>query len=277
MGRWGKNWGSIFKITPAGKLTTIYSFCPSGFPCPDGSSPASTLVEASDGNFYGTTRDGGAAGWGTVFKVTPGGQLTTLYTFCLQSGCPDGATPWAGLALGTDGNFYGATYYGGNRTVSSCILDGCGTLFQITPSGTFTSLYTFCSNQACPEGAEPFGGLLQATDGNFYGTTSLGGLEVYDCNNAIQGCGTVFRLSMGLGPFLRANPAFSKVGRLVGILGNNLTGATSVTFNGVSAAFRVVSSTLIKATVPTGATTGTIDVTTPSGTLKSNVAFQVLP
>lgn len=96
---------------------------------------------------------------------------------------------------------------------------------------------------------------------------------MYDCSNAIQGCGTVISLSMGLGPFVQANPAFSKVGHRVGILGNNLTGA----FNGVSAAFRVVSSTLIKATVPTGATTGTVEVITPSGTLKSNVAFQVLP
>jgi uncharacterized repeat protein (TIGR03803 family) len=271
------NWGSIFKITPTGKLTTVYSFCTLGPPCADGGSPASTLVQASDGDFYGTTRNGGTAGRGAVFKVTPAGQLTTLHSFCLQSSCTDGAVPWAGLALGTDGNFYGATYYGGNRTVSSCILNGCGTLFQITPSGSFTNLYTFCSDQACPEGAAPYGALMQATDGNFYGTTSLGGLEVYDCDNAIQGCGTVFSLSMGLGPFVHANPAFSKVGRAVGILGNNLTGATSVTFNGTSAAFQVVSSTLIKATVPGGATTGTIQVSTPSGTLSSNVAFQVLP
>jgi uncharacterized repeat protein (TIGR03803 family) len=171
---------------------------------------------------------------------------------------------------------YGATYYGGSRSVSGCISFGCGTLFQIAPSGTFTSLYTFCSGQTCNDGAAPFGSLIQATDGNFYGTTSEGGLEVYDCNNAVQGCGTVFSLSMGLGPFVQANPAFSKVGRQVGILGNNLTGATSVTFNGASAAFQIVSSTLVKAVVPSGATTGTIEVTTPIGTLSSNVAFQVL-
>ena len=149
-------------------------------------------------------------------------------------------------------------------------LAGCS---QTTSSSSGNDMHA-CSG--CSDGAAPYGGLVQATDGTFYGTTSLGGLEVYDCNNAIQGCGTVFSLSMGLGPFIEANPGFSKVGREVGILGNNLTGTTSVTFNGTAAKFQVVSSTFLKAQVPTGATTGTIEVTTPSGTLNSSVAFHVL-
>jgi uncharacterized repeat protein (TIGR03803 family) len=109
---------------------------------------------------------------------------------------------------------------------------------------------------------------LQGTDGNFYGTTSSGG---------IAGDGTVFRLSMGLGPFVETNPVAAKVGKKVGILGTNLTGATSVTFNGTAAAFKVHSQTLIVAEVPSGATTGTVQVQLPSGTLSSNVPFVVLP
>lgn len=268
--------GSIFKITPSGKLKTIYSFCPLGSSCEDGVAPEGTLVQGSDGNFYGTTYSGGVSDWGTVFKVTPSGTLTTLHTFCEVSGCPDGSDPIAGLVQGTDGNFYGTAYYGGNNS-TNCSFYGCGIIYQVTPAGTFTSLYNFCSQAECADGAAPWAGLMQATNGNFYGTTSFGGLTVYDCTNTLLGCGTVYSLSMGLGPFVEANPGFSKVGREVGILGNNLTGTTSITFNGVSAAFTVVSGTFIKATVPSGATTGPIEVTTPGGTLVSNVAFRVNP
>jgi len=98
--------------------------------------------------------------------------------------------------------------------------------------------------------------------------TQFGGSSLY---------GTVFEFSTGLRPFVAESPTFGKVGQTVRILGNNLTGTTNVTFNGLSATFQVLSSTFIKATVPGGAATGTIEVTTPSGTLNSNVAFQVLP
>jgi len=106
------------------------------------------------------------------------------------------------------------------------------------------------------------------TDGIFYGTTQSGGST---------GDGTIYSFATGLTPFVQANPNFSKVGRAIAILGNGLTGTTSVTINGISATFAVEADTLIKATVPTGATTGTIEVTTTNGTLNSNVAFQVLP
>jgi len=89
------------------------------------------------------------------------------------------------------------------------------------------------------------------------------------------GCGDVFGLSVGLGPFVETNPGSGKVGRAVTILGNNLTGATGVSFNGTAATFAIVSGTEIKTTVPTGATTGVVKVTTPKKTLKSNAVFRV--
>jgi len=312
--------GSIFRITPAGVLTTLYSFCGvSG--CPDGASPAAGLVLASNGSLYGTTQSGGAnkntncsvEGCGTVFKITTGGALTVLYNFCSKSGCTDGQTPEAGLIQGTDGNFYGTTMSGGannnNGTIfkisptgtfktlySLCSLSSCadgqgpvagliqatdgnfygttesggtlgaGTIFKITPSGTFTPLYSFCSQSACADGEEPKAALIQATNGNFYGTTFIGG---------IHGYGVVFELSTGLGPFVETQPTSGKVGTAVKILGTNLTGATSVSFNGTAAVFKVVSSSEITTTVPAGATSGTVKVVTPSGTLSSNVAFKI--
>ena len=105
---------------------------------------------------------------------------------------------------------------------------------------------------------------MQATNGTFYGTTVGGGTAFG---------GTVYSLSTGLGPFVAPRPNFGAAGQVITILGNNLTGATSVTFNGTSAKFKVVSDTYIEAAVPVGATAGTIEVTTPSGTLSSNVAF----
>jgi len=105
-------YGSVFKVTPGGKLTAIYKFC-SQSNCADGSYPSAGLVKATDGNFYGTTSYGGANNSGTVFKITPGGELTTLYSFCSQSGCTDGYYPRAALIQGTDGYLYGTTSYGG--------------------------------------------------------------------------------------------------------------------------------------------------------------------
>ena len=259
------NVGTAFEITPAGKLTTIYSFNASQGEFPN------ALVQGANGNFYGTTSYGGANSSGVVFELTPSGQYTVLYNFCSQATCADGATPNAPLVQGTDGNLYGTTMLGGVAVVNGQFFDGYGTLFEITPTGQLTTLYTFCSQSGdCGDGAYPEAGLIQGTDGSFYGTTH--GLPSCPGN-----CGTVFQLSTGLGAFVEASPDFNHVGRMVNILGNLLRGATSVTFNGVPETFKVVSSNYIKATVPTGATTGTIEVTTPSGVLKSSVPFHVLP
>jgi uncharacterized repeat protein (TIGR03803 family) len=260
-GATGSNAGTIFKITPSGTLTTLYSFCLKSS-CKDGTDPAA-LIQATDGNFYGTTYGGGARGHGTVFKVTPSGRLTTLYSFCLQSGCTDGKYPEAGLVQATDGSFYGTTYEGGTK--------GDGTVFKITSGGTLTTLYSFCSRSGCKDGEGPYAGLVQATNGTFYGTTVYGGAN----GTCSSGCGTVFSLSVGLGPFVETQPTSGKLGAAVKILGTNLTGATGVTFSGAAAVFHVLSSSEITTTVPTGATTGPVEVVTPSGTLTSNVNFRV--
>src|SRR5436853_7036558 len=138
-------------------LTTLHSFNGG-----DGRSPEAALVQGSDGNFYGTTVLGGAHLKGTVFKIDATGSLTTLHSF---SGFPgDGAVPFAGLVQGTDGNFYGTTASGGAFFQ--------GTVFRMTASGIITVLHSF--NSFFSEGAGPFAGLMQGSDGNFYGTTVFG-------------------------------------------------------------------------------------------------------
>jgi uncharacterized repeat protein (TIGR03803 family) len=250
--------GTIFKMTSKGAFKTLYGFASSST---QGCGPFDGLVQAPDGDFYGTTVGGGPANDGTIFKMTPSGTLTSLYSFCSQSNCADGSMPNAGMILGTDGNFYGTTIYGGATNQ--------GTIFQITPAGAYKVLYSFCSQSGCTDGASSYSRLIQATDGKFYGTTSVGG----GGNNG----GTVFALSMGLAPFVQTLPTSGKVGAQIKILGTDLTGATSVTFHGTAATFKVNGPKVIVATVPVGATTGKVRVKTPKGTFVSNVAFTVLP
>jgi uncharacterized repeat protein (TIGR03803 family) len=170
--------GTAFKITPTGTLTTLHSFDGT-----DGAAPNSQLVHATDGNFYGTTSNGGAngcfgSGCGTIFKITSTGVLTTLHSFDLS----DGIYPNQ-LVQGRDGNLYGTTYGGGAQ--------GEGTVFKITLAGALTTLYSFCTQPNCTDGLGPEAGLVQATDGNFYGTTTVGGAYCLP-----GGCGTVFRVGL---------------------------------------------------------------------------------
>jgi uncharacterized repeat protein (TIGR03803 family) len=297
-------YGTVFSITAGGMLTTLHSFDDT-----DGAAPFAGLVQATDGDFYGTTYEGGANGYGTVFKITPSGTLTTLHSFDIT----DGDGPNA-LVQATDGSFYGTTIFGGANTI--CVF-GCGTVFSITASGMLTTLHSFDitdgsnpeaglvqatngklygttstlgangygtvfsitasgalttlhSFAGCPsDGADPNAGLVQGTNGTIYGTTYEGGA---------YNVGSVFSLSVGLGPFVETLPTSGMVGETVKILGTELTGATSVTFNGTPATFTVNSESEITTTVPTGATTGTVQVVTPrSGTLSSNVPFRVTP
>lgn len=267
--------GTIFKMSPSGNFTVLYDFCSQGTPCSDGSNPFGGLVQGSDGNFYGTTVLGDTSSYsGTIFKITPSGVLTTLYQFCSKTNCTDGDAPDGTLVEGTDGNFYGTTQGGGRPGCVNAAtgITGCGTIFRITPAGKLTTLYAFCPQKNCPDGAQPQAGLFQATDGNFYGTANYGG--VHDC--IVMTCGTVYRLSVGLGPFVSLPQPFGKLGQSVQILGQGLTGTTNVSFNGTSASFTIVSDTFLQAVVPTGATTGRVQVTMSSGTLKSNVLFHVL-
>lgn len=244
--------GTIFKISPQGTFTTVHNFISS-----DGAFPYATMIQGKDGKLYGTTSEGGSQDFGTVFRITPEGTLKTLYSF---SG-PDGANPFAGLVQATDGNLYGATSNGG--------ANGFGTLFKINTEGILTTLHSFDGS----DGASPIGTLVQATNGELYGLTNEGG----DFNCDPRGCGTVFSLGVGLGPFVAFVRPYGKAGQTGGILGQGLTGTTSVTLNGIPAGFTVASDTFIKATVPSGATTGYVTVTTPTGVLTSNVPFHVIP
>jgi len=302
--------GTVYRLTPGGKLTTSYAFCKKSAACPDGSDPQG-LIQGADGNLYGFTMTGGIqkgefhSGAGTIFKIAESG-FATVYSFCAQTLCSDGATPVA-LIQGADGNLYGATQYGGAAASNGG--SGSGTIFKLGTDGTLTTLYTFCkSGSGCSDGGDTTS-LIQGSDGNFYGTTPGTVFEVtpegaftitysllsYEGspNSLMQGTdgafygtalgggktgrGTIFRLDTGLGPFVHPVLAFGKVGATVVILGTNLTGTTGVSFNGTAATFKVDSATSIATTVPSGSTTGSITVTTPSGTLTSNVSFTVLP
>jgi len=258
--------GAIFKISPGGKLDTLYSFCTQAG-CPDGYNPAAGLVQALDGDFYGTTYRGGSNGYGTIFKVSQSGALTTLHNFCEQSGCADGAAPYARLMPATDGNLYGTTLSGGDGNG--------GTVFEITPGGALTTLHSFCAQSACVPGPNVQGSLIQATSGDIYGTTLFGGPVHEVCQHL--GCGTFFRLAGGLTSFVKTLPHSSRVGTTIRILGTNLSGAYGVLFNGAPAEFTPISDTEISTVVPVGATTGKIKIVTPAGVIFSGGPFFIDP
>jgi uncharacterized repeat protein (TIGR03803 family) len=374
--------GTVFQVTPAGAVTTLYNFCASQELCTDGAQPKSELIQGSDGALYGTTYLGGSHGGGTVFKITipPAFTFTSIYSFCSKSpNCADGSNPLAGLVEASNGLFYGTTAGGG---AGSCglppsNLQGCGTLFRINSSGTLTTLYSFCQQPDCADGSLPETSLIQAADGNIYGATGAGGLVDAICT---QGCGIAFKIAkaggpltilhafasneavqvqnliqatdgsfygtagsggssssnqggtlfkmdsatgsvtvlynfcnatscqrtftpsgvmqatnglfygttLGIGngavftfgfpPFVKISPAFGPIGTTVRIYGTDLSGATGVSFNGVSAAFTIVSSGEIDTSVPAGTPSGSsVKVTTPSATLVSNVVFHLVP
>jgi uncharacterized repeat protein (TIGR03803 family) len=289
--------GTVFKMTPAGVLTSLYSFCPQNY-CPDGEYPEGTLAEGLDGNFYGTTVGGGLYKEGTVFRISPSGEFKLLYAF-------ESSRPGGGLILANDGNFYGTVYDysylfeitpqgaytalpGFSGSGASLPVQGSdgklywpaqyggndyGTISEMPPAGNPSTLYSFVGFPT--DGSYPEAGLVQATNGTFYGTTFTGGSST--CNYYVPGCGTIFSEDVGLGPFVAFVRSAGKVGQKFGLLGQGFTGTTSVSLNGTSASFTIKSDTLIVATVPAGATTGYVTVTTPSGTLTSNVQFHVIP
>jgi len=277
-------YGTVYKITPSGTITTLYSF-----DVTHGYYPVAPLVQGTDGNFYGTTIHGGASNEGIVFRITPSGKLTVFYTFDVTHG----DQPYSPLIQGNDGNFYG-TITGGGST-------GLGTVFKLTPTGKITVLFNFAAG-AGP--SVPYAGLVQATDGFFYGNTFQGGtksdgavfrinangqlssLHDFDATtgaipevtllqhtngilygDTVQGgtsipacgnlgCGVFYRWNAGLKPFVSLVSTSGKIGKIIEILGQGFTGTTGVSFNGVAATFKVVSATYMTAVVPTGATTG---------------------
>jgi uncharacterized repeat protein (TIGR03803 family) len=249
--------GSVFKITPSGTLTVIYQFDKT-----HGLAPYAPLIQGTDGNFYGTATGGGSGLGGVVFKLTSSGTISVLYNFT-QGNTP--SVPYAGLVQATDGYLYGTTGQGNSQggTTSN------GTVFRMKaiPS-TPSYLHDF---DQYPTGSDPQDTLLQHTNGILYGDTITGG-------DPSSGCGVFYSWNAGLKPFVSLVFTSGRVGKTIQILGQGFTGTTGVSFNGVVATtFTVVSDTFLTAVVPTGATTGSVTVTTPGGPLTSNKKFRVTP
>ena len=180
----GPGFGTVFKLDSAGHETTLYTFTGGT----DGASPSGTLLRDASGNLYGTTQNGGincGNGCGTVFKVDPAGHETVLYSF---TGGTDGSNPVVGVIRDAAGNFYGTASAGGD--LSACTIpgvpSGCGVVFKLDGTGSFSVLYTFSGGA---DGGNPASPLLLDAAGNLYGTAARGGLTACQF-----GCGTLFKL-----------------------------------------------------------------------------------
>jgi uncharacterized repeat protein (TIGR03803 family) len=254
----GNGWiisdGGVFKITLAGKESLVYAFKGN----PDGAGPYTNLIQGSNGDFYGTTEEGGSAQEGTIFEVTAGGKETVLYSFPNQL---DGAYPTLPLTQGPDGLLYGAA--------TDCAGGGCAQagLFDITTKGAYKNLYLYplvCSNCGQPEAP-----LLLSTNGTFYSTTEQGG----------TGDGSFYSFSNGYNPFISlVNVKSGAEGARVGILGQGFSSKSVVEFGGTKASTtKLTGTTYILATVPTGALTGDITVTTGSTKLSTIASYKITP
>ena len=213
-GPYGQGNGTVFKISPDGVLTILHSFTGS-VDGGDGAGPYG-LVQAADGSFYGTTAYGGAyidwwGEYGTVFRISTNGVLTTLHSFGLNHSDPlnfdydDGMTPAGRLVQGSDGSFFGTTYNGPGP-------NGWGTVYRVSTNGEYAQLYSFAGTN---DGARPYAGLLEGSDGNLYGTTRYGGP-----GGSVSGAGTVFKIDTNgvlssLYSFTGVNAGASPQARLV--------------------------------------------------------------
>ena len=285
------NPATIYKLTSAGVYSVIFTFSQSTTGV-----AVYGLVQGSDGNLYAAANAGGADNSGTIVKVTTSGVLKGTHTFNPSNDGGHGPTyPVAPPMLASNGTLYGTTEGGGTY--------GGGTLYDISSTFGINVLYDFTGN-----GTNPNAGLVQGSDSNLYGVSStfpefyswsLGGgygalaslgqgefvaTPMQDTNglfygvSAIDGThndGFVYSFNNGLSPFVAFVKPRGAVGASVQILGQGLTGSSSVTFNGIPASFSVASDTYMTATVPAGATAGPVVVTTPTGTLTSNRSFTV--
>ena len=244
----GNGCGSLMKLSTAGVLINSYSLdCAA-----NGGNPSGSLFQASDGNFYGATFNGGQYSMGVLFKLSQNFAYSVLHNF--GATFSEGTNASGGVMQATDGNLYGLDYLGSTF--------GDGTIYDFSLSGTFNTLYDWTSNVAAQ------GQVSQHTNGTLYGVTYQGGT-----NNL----GTVFSMNIGARAFVALVQYQGKSGGTAQILGQGFTGTTGVTFNGVPAAsFKVVKDTYLTAVVPTGASSGPVVVTTPSGKLKSNRNFRVI-
>jgi uncharacterized repeat protein (TIGR03803 family) len=241
--------GVLDKVALYGGVLSTYLF-----PCT--LAGPGVLTQAGDGNFYGTSNLGGTFAVGAIFQLTPVFGVTTLYNF--ESVPGDGIVPNRTLVLGSDGNLYGTT---GAYSINLGNY-GAPALYQ----WSLASGYRLLMN-SFPSSVLLLSGLMQHTNGLFYGVTTTGGTH----ND-----GFLFSLDMGLTPFVALVRPHGVVGSNAQILGQGLIGTSSVTFNGIAAtSFNVVSDTYMTAVVPSGATNGPIVVTTPTHTLTSNQNFTV--
>jgi uncharacterized repeat protein (TIGR03803 family) len=246
---------TIYKYS-SGTFTTIFQFTDT-----QGKLPGSSPIQGSDGNLYGAALEGGAFNNGSIYKISTSGSL--LFSYSFPAGGKFGVFP-SGIMQASDGNFYGTTFYGGN------VGQGNGTVFKMDQNGVVSVLYNFPGNTG---GANPSGGVVEATDGNLYGTTSAGGTfgfgtifristtgkfkTLYSFSAAVgenpssapiqrtsglfygslpfgskYGYGAIYSLDMGFGPFVAFVLPSGKVGQTVQILGQGFTGTTSVAFQG---------------------------------------------
>jgi uncharacterized repeat protein (TIGR03803 family) len=250
MNQGGANgYGTAFKMTPKGVLTVLHNFNNA-----DGNQAAPGMVQITPGKFYGTTELGGTSGDGVVYSLTSSGTFSVLHSF---SSSTDGHQALT-LTLATDGNAYGLAVSGGNAN--------CGTIFKVTAAGVFSVVYAFDNAHGC----NPSGGYLtQGTDGKLYGIANAGGAN---------GNGVFFSLDVGLSPFVNLMSTSGKQLSKIEILGQGFSTSSVVKFGGVTATTRTVTgSTYILATVPAGALTGPVTVTTGATTLTSSQIFKVLP
>jgi len=252
----GTGYGTVFRLTPSGTVNVIYTF--------DGTHgyyPYAPVIQGSDGFLYGTTYEGGsiANAFGVVFKLsTKGGAITLLHQFDSTS-ATDGYGPFGGLVEGPDGNLYGTTQVGAGAAPF-------GTIFKISKTGTgYKMLHAFDSTH----GQSPETTPVLATNGIIYGETYTGGSDID---------GVFYSWKAGFAPFVSVvGFAAGTAGQIVEILGNGLTGTTSVKFGSSLATHTVVSDTYLTAVVPASGTTGKIVVSTPGGTLTSKQIFKVIP
>ncbi len=220
--------GTIFKITANGVMTTLYNFTGGH----DGGQPGAPPIEGSDGNFYGTTTMGGSVGnTGTVYKLTPSGTFTTLHRFPYLAGTIGYPYGNGALVQGSDGRLYGSTFYGGSQ---SCDGFGCGTIFRISHSGNFKTLHNFDGTH----GANSYGPLIEGSDGNFYGVASNGG--------SVSGqTGVVFKMTPAgaftvLHNFTLASDGGNEVGGLMQATDGNFYGTNNLAgTNGWGILFRI--------------------------------------
>jgi uncharacterized repeat protein (TIGR03803 family) len=251
--------GVIFRMSKAGAVKVLHSFA--GYPN-DGELPIGTLAQGNDGTLYGTTYIGGTKKWGTVFKISAtGANYQVIHNFDRTLDINDGINPLSGMAIGNDGNLYGTSGGGGKQNA--------GSLFKITPAGTYTTLYSFCPVSGCKDGFYPQTAMVQHTNGKFYGATESGGTTVNG--------GEFFSLDVGLKPFINIVLLSGKSGSVAQILGQGFNSTTSVKFNGTAATFTIVNDTYLTVKIPTTATTGVVTVTTSGGTLSSFRVFKVIP